>query len=276
MKTLYVSDMDGTLLNSEGKLSKFTVNALNKLIDGGAYFTVATARCMTSAVLLEPVHTKLMGIQLNGVLLYDFQSKKYVKSVPIEKQAAERIISIIQSYGRGFTMYYFNGGVNMVNTGFANEYEKTFFVSVTKNDYKSTVLAKAPITDIDGDIIYFTMVDEYERLVGIYNEVVRLDGVTAILYEDNYSHLYFLEIFSSNAGKEKAAVYLKNYYGADRLVAFGDNLNDITMLKEADYALVTANGNPTAKKYADEVIASNDDDGVVKFILDDYKPLSET
>lgn len=270
MKTLYVSDLDGTLLNSNGKLTDFTINALNGLIEKNAYFTVATARCMTSAVLLEPVHMQLIGIQLNGVLLYDFKNKEYVKSIPIDKNSAEKIIKMIKSHNRGFTMYYFDGGVNMVNTGFANEYEKNFFVNVTKNDYKSSVVSEISAINTYGDIIYFTMVDEYDSLACIYNDIKKLDGITALLYEDNYSHMYFLEVFSSNAGKDKAAVYLKEYYAADRLVAFGDNLNDIAMLNAADYALVTANGNETAKACADEVIASNDDNGVVRFMLNDF------
>lgn len=271
MKTLYISDLDGTLLNSNGELSEFTINALNELIEKNAYFTVATARCMTSAVLLEPVNMQLVGIQLNGVLLYDFKNKKYIKSIPIDKNNAEKIIKIIQDHNRGFTMYYFDGGVNMINTGFANEYEKNFFVAVTKSDYKSSVISNDPVINTDDDIIYFTMVDEYDRLACIYNDIKDIDGITALLYEDNYSHLYFLEVFSSDAGKDKAAVYLKEYYGADRLVAFGDNLNDIAMLNVADYALVTANGNKTAKDCADEIIPSNDDNGVVSFILKDFK-----
>ncbi|MBQ5325810.1 MAG: HAD hydrolase family protein, partial [Oscillospiraceae bacterium] len=43
MKTLYISDLDGTLLNSDAEISSFTANALNSLIEKGLLFSYATA-----------------------------------------------------------------------------------------------------------------------------------------------------------------------------------------------------------------------------------------
>jgi len=43
-KTLFISDLDGTLLNKKGKLSNFTKTTLNKLIHEGLNFTIATGR----------------------------------------------------------------------------------------------------------------------------------------------------------------------------------------------------------------------------------------
>ena len=57
MKTLYISDMDGTLLQSDGKLSDFTKEKLNDFYKMGIPFSVATARSMISAMpILEGVH----------------------------------------------------------------------------------------------------------------------------------------------------------------------------------------------------------------------------
>ena len=49
MNTLYVSDLDGTLLNSDVKISENSKNIINTLIDKGMNFTVATARSLVSA-----------------------------------------------------------------------------------------------------------------------------------------------------------------------------------------------------------------------------------
>ncbi len=52
MKTLYISDMDGTLLNDGGKVSRRSVEIINELIKNGMLFTVATARSAMSAAEL--------------------------------------------------------------------------------------------------------------------------------------------------------------------------------------------------------------------------------
>ena len=57
--------------------------------------------------------------------------------------------------------------------------------------------------------------------------------------------------------------------GATRIVAFGDNINDIPMLKSADLAVAVANCVDEVRAVADIVIGPNTDDSVARFILDD-------
>ena len=52
MKTLYVSDLDGTLLNSNTALTDTTIETINALVEEGMEFTFATARSITSASLV--------------------------------------------------------------------------------------------------------------------------------------------------------------------------------------------------------------------------------
>ena len=60
-------------------------------------------------------------------------------------------------------------------------------------------------------------------------------------------------------------------YGFDRVVAFGDNGNDVEMLKNADLAVVVGNALPPALEVADIVIDTNDNDGVAKYLLELYR-----
>lgn len=72
MNVLYVSDLDGTLLNNQQKLDDEAVNILNQLIEQGNHFTVATARSIESVrEILKDVHLKLPIILINGVFVYD-------------------------------------------------------------------------------------------------------------------------------------------------------------------------------------------------------------
>lgn len=77
MKTLYISDMDGTLLNDGGKVSRRSVEIINELIKNGMLFTVATARsAMSAAELLKDIDISVPAVLMNGVFLFDLKNKK--------------------------------------------------------------------------------------------------------------------------------------------------------------------------------------------------------
>lgn len=64
---------------------------------------------------------------------------------------------------------------------------------------------------------------------------------------------------------------LREICGADEVVAFGDNYNDITMLKAADRCYVPANGVEEAKELATGIIGGCDEDGVISFLMEDFR-----
>ena len=77
---------------------------------------------------------------------------------------------------------------------------------------------------------------------------------------------WYLEIFSAEAGKDKGARRLQELIGADRLVAFGDNSNDLPLFAAADVACCVASGRPDARAAADVIVAGNNDDGVARYL----------
>ena len=60
---------------------------------------------------------------------------------------------------------------------------------------------------------------------------------------------------------------IKEYVKADKVVAFGDNLNDIIMLNGADTAVAVENAVQQVKEIADIIIGNNNDNSVVKYIM---------
>jgi HAD superfamily hydrolase (TIGR01484 family) len=78
-KTLYISDLDGTLLNRSAELSGYTIKTMNALIAGGLNFSVATARTLaTAAKILSGLSLKLPIVLMNGVLTYDPERQRYL------------------------------------------------------------------------------------------------------------------------------------------------------------------------------------------------------
>ena len=80
--------------------------------------------------------------------------------------------------------------------------------------------------------------------------------------------LGILEVFSADASKANALRRLKKLVGADRVVVFGDNINDLPMMREADVAVAVGNAVEEVKRAATVVIGPNTDDSVARYILD--------
>lgn len=90
MKTLYISDLDGTLLNSQGKISDYSIKTINNLINEGMIFTYATARSLVSA---SPVTRGLIKnlplIIYNGTFIVNAETGKLLhKNIFNSKQVA--------------------------------------------------------------------------------------------------------------------------------------------------------------------------------------------
>ena len=67
MKTLYVTDLDGTLLNTHDTINPYSIEVINSLVDQGMLFTYATARSLVSAsVVAKGLSTKIPVIAYNG------------------------------------------------------------------------------------------------------------------------------------------------------------------------------------------------------------------
>lgn len=269
MTTLYISDLDGTLLNRQARLTPRTVQIIRRLTQQGMIFSVATARSASAIEFLRQLDIAVPSVHLNGVLLYDYRHRQYIDSIPMDTSAASEVIRILKFFDRMSFVYKFDSdcGINVEFERLTNEVERNFFEARRNNDYKSFRQTKNITVDDSDKVIYFTMVDTHERLLPIYQEICRLPLCKATLYSDNYSGMYFLEIFSSSATKAAGVQKLREMLGADRVVAFGDNLNDLEMLHISDCGIAVGDAVEEVRRQADMVIGASDSDGVAEFLL---------
>ena len=94
-----------------------------------------------------------------------------------------------------------------------------------------------------------------------------MDGVRVEKYSDVYEKdLWYMEVFAAAASKYHAVQYLREKYGFDKVVAFGDNLNDIPLFAASDVRYAVGNAKVELKAMADAVIESNVENGVVRQI----------
>lgn len=266
MKTLYITDLDGTLLNSKAELSEKSAEIINRLADEGILFSLSTARThATVSEMFSDVKLNVPLVMMNGVVVYDPKEHKVISACTIEKDKAEKVLEIYRKHGKAPMLYYVDGTtININYTDLKNENQQKYINS--RNDLGIKKFFYSPFLTIKDELIYIVTLDPYEELKEIYDEVSEIEGLNCMFYSDNYTGCYFLEILSSKVSKGISADFVKKYVKADKMVAFGDNLNDISLFHYADEGYAVENAHEKLKEIATGVIGRNDDDAVAEYI----------
>lgn len=269
MKTLYISDLDGTLLTSDQRTSDFTNKTINELINKGMLFSYATARSFnTSKIVTTGLKVKMPIIVYNGTLIKDGTTGDVlIKNTFNKKQAEELLYDLIQN-GIYPIVYSFTDGTEH----FSYIREKVSkaeseFLFTRKGDPRDRPVES--LTElISGEVFYFTCIDDQRKLEPIYNKYK--DIHKCFCQRDIYTGEQWLEIIPEAASKANAVKQLKKLTGCDKTVVFGDRINDIDMFLTADESYAVANADSAVKHFATGIIASNNDDGVAKFLLEHF------
>lgn len=270
MKRLYLSDLDGTLLDSSGRISDFTVNAINSCIKDGFHFAFATARSVYSASkIMSEVNIDSPCILMNGVSIYDLKRNIYLVNEYIPTDASAEIISAFRENGIQCFMYKIHEGILSCYFTEITDRVMQSFAEERKNRYNKPFIQCNDLMDeADSETVYFTVMDEYEKVLPVKKAAAGIAGVDFAFYEDTYTGKWYLEIFSSAASKANGVKKLRKDYGFDEIVCFGDNLNDIPMFNESDVKIAVENARPEIMARADHITLSNDNDGVAKYLLE--------
>lgn len=279
MKTLYISDMDGTLLQDDGKMSEYTKEKLNEFYKKGIPFAVATARSMVSAMpLLQGVHFAAPIVLMNGVFVYDTETGKAVKYHEIEHSALQKILDCF--YEKNLHPFMFLYGddykLSIKYTEFDNDGMKEFYdMRVDMLDGRFTQTDDLTVIEKGQHPVYVNYYALPEILDPVVDKLRSVPNIDFAYYKDSYSDDWLIEIYSHTASKANGAKEVAEVVGADKITAFGDNLNDIIMLNGADTAVAVENAVPQVKEIADIVIGTNTEDSVVNFIAEDVDKSAE-
>lgn len=273
MKTLFVSDLDGTLLQPDTRVSDESADLLNRAIERGALFSVATARTpSTVSYLLRDIHTSLPFIVMTGAAMWDATTRRYSDVVNISPDTASKVLAELRRHRLPAFLYTLRGEmIDIYHTGPLSPLEITFMSERDSSPFKRFLIPEDGESDIHeplSDVILFYMMQPSELVEATYNDVRLIEGCNPIFYHDIFGpETGIMEIFSDRASKANAMLLLKQRTGADRTVAFGDNLNDLPMMRAADVAVAVENAVPEVKAAADIVIGPNTSDSVARFIL---------
>lgn len=269
---LFISDLDGTLLNRNAQLTDYSRRTINLLVEKGMSFTAATARTYaTVSKILNGLHVNAPIILMNGALIRDLQKDEYVYSAIIDNSVSNKIISIMHEMNLYSFMYTIQNGDMVPYYEKIATPEMRAFYEERKNKYYKQFLQTSDFGSVNDNSLYFSLINKKENLMPFYEKIKDFQDIKLTFYRDVYSNdLWYLEIFSPNASKENAVNFLKNEYGYDKIICFGDNLNDISLFNASDKKYAVENAAPELKKLADRIIGSNESDGVARFLKDNY------
>lgn len=269
MKTLYISDLDGTLLQSNARTSKYTNRTINALIEKGMLFSYATARSyLTACQVTAGLQTDIPLVVYNGAALVNGRDG----SPLLKNFFGEEIGEVLKDL--------FAGGVYPIVYAFLNGEEKFSYIParctsgmVTFLDSRRGDIRTHSVADetelLQGEIFYLTCIDEKEKLKPFYEKY--REKYHCVFQKELYTKEQWLEIMPLEASKSHAIAQLKKLLSCDRLVVFGDGENDMDMFEIADEAYAVENAVAGLKAKATAVIGSNDSDGVARWLEEHYR-----
>lgn len=264
MNTLYVSDLDGTLLRSNEVTSEYTNSVINSLTDKGMIFSYATARSLiTARKATKGINAKIPLIVYNGAFVIDSVTEDILianyfdESVHkvLDELYDNRIYPIVYAYIEGKEKFSF---IPELCTAGMKKFIDSRSGDIRTNVVKTTNELKS------GDIFYITCIDEPDKLKPLYDKYK--NTFHCVYQTDIYTNEQWLEIMPLAASKSNAIKQLQGLLKCDKLVVFGDGKNDIDMFELADESYAVQNAHEDLKKYATAIIPSNDEDGVARWL----------
>ncbi len=268
---LYVSDLDGTLLLPDGSFPQDFERRLNRLINLGMRFTIATARNYDSVhPILNGLNLNLPVILFNGVYLTDFDSGHILKySRSIEKTVIETMLELALPRGINPFIYTFEEKHKLYYHSATNPGSHAYIKSLENNGRLNQV--KRFEFQEEEKISGFLLIDRHDRLEPVYQSLREKysDHLNLYFTEDMVATgCYWLQSFHREASKGNMLKVLAQQLKIpkERIVVFGDNLNDIDMFQVAGHAVAVENALPEVKESADEIIGGNFHGSVLQYL----------
>ena len=270
--TLYVSDLDGTLLGEDSQLSAVTVATLNRIIeDMGGLFTVATSRTPATVVpLMQEVHARLPFIVIGGSAMWNPVTGAYEHTRGIDDTTVDAVADVFDRHG-AYPFIYCRHGSSQLYThhyGPLSPQEERFVDERQHLPLKKFFLNDRDYRRSEDEALLIFSMNKYAVLKAIANDLkATVKSCSVMLYHDIFDESEgYLEIFTAGTSKAGAIRELAREVGAQRVVVFGDNRNDIAMMQAADHSVAVGNAFPEVKAAASEVIGPNTAASVPRWI----------
>ncbi len=256
---LIALDLDGTLLDSNKRISSRTVKALRLLPKLGVRVVIASARPPRSCkAIYDGLGLDTWQINYNGALIWDPHANRPVKHWPMEGQLVWKMATLARHLVPNVQV-----AAEVVDRWYTDRHDP-YRTTVTGKLFRPDVVA--PMESWAKQSTTKLMFLAEPRKVARIREALRerFGNAAKVVHADPD----LVQVMSNGAGKDAALRVVCEHHGIDmrRTLAIGDAVNDLDMLKAAGVAVAVANGCDECKTAARWVAPSNDDDGVFEAV----------
>lgn len=253
-------DLDRTLLRTDKTVSDYTLKILDECKKRGIIVAIASARPRRAARVISKIVNCDNVVCLNGAMITI--NEEIIGTNKIDSKIAHNLIlKIIERFPSSKVSAEIN---DYIHANFDLNELFTDPSNVIRTDFKE-VFDKSIETDFVGD---FSDVDKI--IFSVENED-EIDEIKSMLPEGLYTSIangYLLQIMSDKATKLRGVETLAQHYNISisEVAAFGDDYDDIGMIKECGYGIAVANAIDDVLNLADYITESSNEDGVAKWI----------
>jgi len=248
---MVVTDMDGTLLNSNHEVSARFFELFEKMKQQGIIFVAASGRQYHSIVdKLLPIKNDIIVIAENGG--FAVQNETELLATPLPNDSKNAVLDVLDSIEN----------IHPVLCGKHSAYIKSDSkeFEAKLREYYTDYKVVDDLKDFDGEILKIAIYHFESSEKYIYPSVAHLEKTLKV----KVSGENWVDISSPNAHKGYALQKVQERFNVtpSETMVFGDYNNDLEMLALADFSFAMENAHPNVKKVANYLTDSNDNYGV--------------
>ena len=253
-----LTDMDGTLLNSEAKVSQVDGEAIDHFIDNGGFFSVATGRARKSVEgFLPGLRTSAPSIVDNGAWISDLRSGETLRVA----QMGSGYAAIVEELIRRFPMV----GVEICFPGVQYVVNHNMY---TERHHKNVglELKRRELSEVEGGWMKINLLEDHEVLLDAMEFVTRRFG-SGVFAQFSLPHIY--EITAEGFSKGDSALWLRDRLrvSPENFYTVGDGTNDIELLAAAgDNSYAPANARPVVLEKVKNLLPDNNSGAIAALI----------
>ena len=248
MEKIVVLDLDGTLLKKDKSVSQYSINTLLKFKENGNKILFATARPPRDSYKYVPIE-----LRDNPIICYNGACILQNDTLIYKKQLSKNVSLEIMKKARSF-------GYNQISIEIDDALYSNFDTSTFFKGAKNKIVT---LENINFDKAYKVLICSD---IPISQDLLReLPNSCKGTITDNGR---LCQIVNSEASKWNSVKSLSDKLNIDtkNIIAFGNDYNDLDMIKNAGIGVAMQNAGDDIKQAADFVTDSNNDDGVAKYI----------
>ena len=258
---LIASDLDGTLLTSDKKLTKENIKAVNRAINLEIKVAISTGRMFCSALpFAKQLSLELPIIAYNGALIKETVSNNVIYECPLPKDIAIDVMKF--AFDRGIYAQTYIDDKLLIRK---KEYISDFYAQIANVTYNEIGNDIFCLNKDPHEVLILTETDD-ENFNKRFMEDLKQNFGDSIYV--TFSAKGFIEVMNSRINKWNGIKFMANSYGIDEseIMCIGDGNNDYEMIEKSNYGVAMFNARKEVKEVADFITESNDNNGVALII----------